>query len=85
MKGRKIALPKESAKDEPRLSEKESTLWKFKGRKDKDNGLYYVKIQNCFTGEYMYINYECKRDDYSYYIYMTPDETKATEFTVNKK
>ena len=85
MKGRKIALPKESEKYQPRLSEKESTLWKFKGRKDKDNGLYYVKIQNCFTGEYMYINYEDKRDDYSYYIYMTPDETKATEFTVNKK
>ena len=33
----------------------------------------------------MYINYENKRDDYSYYIHMTPDETKATEFTVNKK
>ena len=62
MKGRTIALPKDSEEEQPRLSEKESTLWKFKGRKDKDNNFYYVKIQNCFTGEYLYINYESERD-----------------------
>ena len=82
MKNRTVTPSKESSKEQPRLSDKESSLWKLKGKKDNESDSYKVKVQNAFTNEFLFINFDNTRDSYSYFMALTPDEAKATEFTM---
>lgn len=82
MKNRTVCLSNDSYKEQPRLSDKETTLWKLKGKKDNESDSYKVKIQNVFTNEFLFINFDNTRDYYSYFMALTPDEEKATEFTM---
>ena len=81
MKEWKVNVTEIEGKERLELSKTKSTLWKLL---IVDQKAKTYKIQNAFTNHFIYINYGNERDYYSYYLEMTPDSDKATNFIINK-
>lgn len=79
MKGWKFAL---TSSNVPCFSSKFSNLVKLKYVQDKEDRFL---IQEVKTSQFLMIDTESVRDEFSFYISLTPMEEKATQFLLEKK